>query len=178
MKALLIGALAASLAGCSCLSRPVPTAAQAVSTPAALKMDGQNRKSIAGASKQNLRSAQFRRKTNAVARRAKTTTAGNTAPLTSAQVGYKADPVIEKAKAAIAALMENSASAQFQTMRRAVRNFSGESLDTICGHVKGKNASGRGTVAIPFLYIVDHDEAYLVDGRSPAAEIVHRSICE
>jgi hypothetical protein len=137
-------------------------------------MDGQYGRSIVKANKHSLRSVHFRRKTNVVASRPKPTST----PSTSAEVSDKADPVIEKAKAAIAALMENSASAQFQTMSRAIRKFSGESLDTICGHVKGKSASGGNTAVMPFLYVVAHGDAYLVDGMSPAAEIVHRSICQ
>jgi hypothetical protein len=50
--------------------------------------------------------------------------------------------------------------------------------DTVCGYVKGKNAAGRDTGEMPFLYIIDHNEAYLVDGNRPVAEIVHRSICD
>ena len=43
-----------------------------------------------------------------------------------------------------------------------------EPVDTICGYVKGKNASGGDTEEMPFLYIIRDDrdgEAYLVDGR-------------
>ena len=178
MKALLISALAATLAGCTCLPRSLPTAAQTVSKPMVFKADARNMKSTIAANTQNSRSAGFGEKARAVAKRAKPSIAGKLEPSTLARFNDKSDPVTRKAKAAIAAMMENPASAEFGEMKRAVKNLRGEPLDTICGYVKGKNGSGGNTGKMPFLYIIHHDEAYLVDGRSPAAEIVHRSICE
>jgi len=141
------------------------------------KAKAQNATSNVGANVQSRQSARLGRKNNAVVKRQKPGIAGKMAPLASAQFSHTADPV-KKAKAAIAALMEKPASAQFTTMRRAVRNFLREPLDTVCGYVKGKSASGRDTGEMPFLYIIDHEEVYLVDGNSPAAEIVYRSICD
>lgn len=64
-------------------------------------------------------------------------------------------------------------------MNRAVRkNVRGESVDTICGRVKGKKASGEDTGDRPFLYLVKDDEAYVVDGSaSLAAATAYRNIC-
>jgi hypothetical protein len=59
-------------------------------------------------------------------------------PLPSARLDRKAPPVTEKAKAAIAAMMEKPASAEFGAIKRAVKNLRGEPLDTICGSVKGR----------------------------------------
>jgi hypothetical protein len=54
----------------------------------------------------------------------------------------------------------------------------GESVDTICGRVKGKKASGEETGDRPFLYLVKDDEAYVVDGSaSLAAMTAYRNIC-
>jgi len=74
--------------------------------------------------------------------------------------------------------MENPATAQFSKMSRASRNLSSESLDTICGYVKGKDASGRDTGDMPFLYIIDNGEPFLVDGSSSVIETVYRSLCD
>ena len=55
------------------------------------------------------------------------------------------DPVVIKAKATIAAKLEDPPSAEFGEMKRAMRkNTLGKSVDTICGRVKGKKASGEG----------------------------------
>jgi hypothetical protein len=89
------------------------------------------------------------------------------------------DPVLERAKASIAAKMENPASAEFSNMDRAFRkNTFGRATDTICGHVRGKTASGGDTGERPFLYLVKEDDAYVVDGKpDSAAAIAYRNIC-
>ncbi len=89
------------------------------------------------------------------------------------------DPVLNKARATIAAKMENPASAEFSDMDRAFRkNTFGRATDTICGHVKGKTASGEDTGERPFLYLVKEDDAYVVDGKpDTAAAIAYRNIC-
>ena len=107
----------------------------------------------------------------------RTCIAGKIRPSPSAQLNDKADPVTEKAKATIAAMMENPASAKFGKIRRAVKNLLDEPLDTMCGYVKGKSASGRDTGEMPFLYIIHRDEGYLVDGSSPMAQTVHDTLC-
>ena len=49
-------------------------------------------------------------------------------------------------------------------MKRAIRkNMIGRPVDTICGHVRGKNASGGDAWDRPFLYLVEDDDAYVVD---------------
>jgi hypothetical protein len=141
-------------------------------------VNAQNAESTISANTQYPRSAQRRLKTNAVAKKRNPVIAAKMAPLAAAQLSREADPVIEKAKAAIAALMGNPASAQFSRIRRAARILSGESLDTVCGYVKSKNASGTDTGELAFLYIINDDGAYLVDGSSPLAETVHRSLCD
>ncbi len=90
------------------------------------------------------------------------------------------DPVLNKAKISIAAKMEDPASAEFSDMKRAVRkNTIGRPVDTICGHVRGKNASGADVGDRPFLYLVDDDDAYVVDGKAnSAAAIAYRNICK
>jgi len=89
------------------------------------------------------------------------------------------DPVLEKAKASVAAKMENPSSAEFSGLDRSFRkNMLGRAVDTICGHVRGKNASGGATGERPFLYLVKEDDAFVVDGKpDSAAAIAYRNIC-
>jgi hypothetical protein len=56
------------------------------------------------------------------------------------------DPVLKKAKITVAAKMENPVSAEFVDMKLAKReNTSGQPVEVICGHVKGKKKSGEAT---------------------------------
>ena len=89
------------------------------------------------------------------------------------------DSVLNKAKAAIAAKLENPASAEFSDVDHALRkNTFGRPIDTVCGHVRGKTASGGDTGERPFLYLVKEDDAYVVDGKpNSAAAIAYRNIC-
>jgi hypothetical protein len=103
---------------------------------------------------------------------------------TKAAASYRSaessDLVLDKAKIAVAAKMEDPASAEFGDMKRAMRkNTLGKRMDTICGHVRGKDASGSDTGDRPFLYIVKEDDAYVVGGKTDwAAAIAHRNICK
>lgn len=89
------------------------------------------------------------------------------------------DPVLNKAKTSVAAKMEDPASAEFSDMKRAIRkNMLGRPVDTICGHVRGKNGAGEDTGEKPFLYLVKEDDAYVADGKAAsAAAIAYRNIC-
>ncbi|WP_246668469.1 MULTISPECIES: hypothetical protein [Bradyrhizobium] len=91
-----------------------------------------------------------------------------------------ADAVLTKAKVTIAAQIEDPGSAEFSDMKRAMRkNTFGRAMDTICGRVKGRSASGGETGGRPFLYLVKEDEAYVVDGKSgSAASTAYRNICK
>jgi hypothetical protein len=79
----------------------------------------------------------------------------------SSKLDDKLDPVIKKAMPTIAAKMENSVSVELVEMKRAEKNASGKSIDTICGYVRGKTASGADTGERPFLYLVQENEAYI-----------------
>jgi len=189
MRALLINALAATLIGCTSLAPPkaitngcsaCSTAAQLDPKPLVFKADpvARKAKSTIAANTQNTPSVQFGKKNNPVARRAKYTIAPKMKPLPSAQLDDKADPVIEKAKATIAATMENPASAEFREVRRAVRNALGQPIDTICGYVKGKSTSGGDIGEKQFVYIVQLDEAYIVDDSGDViAPAAYRYLC-
>jgi hypothetical protein len=98
----------------------------------------------------------------------------------SDRIAEASDPVLNKAKISIAAKMEDPASVEFSDVKRAVRkNMIGRPVDTICGHVRGKNTSGADVGDRPFLYLVDDDDAYVVDGKAnSAAAIAYRNICK
>jgi hypothetical protein len=100
-------------------------------------------------------------------------------PVASARPAETSDQVIAKAKATIASRLDDPKSAEFGEMKRAMRtNTLGKSVDTICGTVKSKKASGDGTADRPFLYLVKDDEAYVVDGPPTSiAATAYRNIC-
>jgi hypothetical protein len=84
------------------------------------------------------------------------------------------ETVIKRALVAIAAKMDNPASAVFLDVNRAARKDAfGNSIDTICGRVRGKLAGDTGDR--PFLYVVQKDEAYI--GAYALATAEYRSIC-
>jgi hypothetical protein len=102
---------------------------------------------------------------------------------TDAAASYRSaessNSVLSKAKISIAAKMEDPASAEFGDMKRAIRkNTLGKPVDTICGHVRGKNAFGSDTGERPFLYLVKEDDAYVVTSKADSvAAIAYRNIC-
>jgi hypothetical protein len=84
------------------------------------------------------------------------------------------EDVIKIAKITIAAKMENPASVMFLEMKRAAREDAlGNSIDTICGRVRGKLAGDTGDR--PFVYVVQKDEAYI--GAYIIATTEYRKIC-
>ena len=81
------------------------------------------------------------------------------------------ESVIKKAKATIAAKMNDPGSVEFQGMERATKkNALGKSIDTICGFVRDKSSGPK-----PFLYVVQADEAYI--GGYTIATSEYRNIC-
>ena len=55
------------------------------------------------------------------------------------QIAENSDPVMEKVKAMVAAKMEELASVELEDMTRAIRRDPyGQSIDTVCGYVRGK----------------------------------------
>ena len=85
------------------------------------------------------------------------------------------ETVIYIAKLVIAEKMENPASVVFLDMKRAARKDArGNSIDTVCGHVRGK--LGGDTADRPFLYVVQKDKAYI--GAYTIATTEYRNICQ
>jgi len=92
-------------------------------------------------------------------------------PETSPSPQLDDESVIKKAKATIAAKMNDPNSVEFEDMKRAARkNALGNSIDTICGFVREKNGGPK-----PFLYLVQKDEAYI--GGYTIATSEYRNIC-
>jgi hypothetical protein len=199
MRSLLIGTLAATLVGCSCIlppqasmdactdpngfgcfnrmadSQPVeqkPAPSRTSSTKAGAR-------SPTAAKKEEPSSAHVRDKPQLAEKKPKPAIEAKVEAPPPVRPAETPDPVISKAKITIAAKLEDPTSAEFGEMKRAIRkNTLGQSVDTICGYVKGKKASGEDTGDRPFLYLVKEDDAYVVDGppRSAAAT-AYRNIC-
>ena len=194
MRTLLIGVLAAPLVGCSIPLSPL------ASTDSCTDANGY----LAGASRpvepapSRTSAATTKPKSDIAVRAEKRSTAAvrdgpqlaakNAKPdvidakvqaPSSGRPAETSDPVVIKAKATIAAKLEDPLSAEFGEMKRAMRkNTLGKSVDTICGRVKGKKASGEGGGDWPFLYLVTEDEAYVVNGpANSAAASAYRNIC-
>jgi hypothetical protein len=199
MRSLLIGTLAATLVGCSCIlppqasmdactdpngfgcfnrmadSQPVeqkPASSRASSAKAGAR-------STTAAKKEEPSPAHVRDRPQLAEKKPKPAIEAKVEAPPPVRPAETPDPVISKAKITIAAKLEDPTSAEFGEMKRAIRkNTLGQSVDTICGHVKGKTASGEDTGDRPFLYLVKEDDAYVVDGppRSAAAT-AYRNIC-
>ena len=200
MRTLLIGALAATLVGCSYSSLPQasmdacmdPTGLSRLNMTAAGRPDEPSPassktssattkgKPVVAEKTEQRSTAHVRDRSKAAAKQAKpaVTEAKAEAPA-SARPTEALDPVLVKAKTTIAAKLEDPASAEFSEMNRAIRkNTFGKPVDTICGHVKGKKVSGEDTGDRPFLYLVKEDDAYVVDGPpNSAAAAAYRNIC-
>ena len=194
MRTLLIGVLAATVVGCSCppLPRQVSmqgctdangfaclgstTAGQPLEQEHALFNENSAKTKTKSAARTEKRSsARARDKAHLVMETANVEPSPSTQPAETAN----ADAVLAKAKITIAARVDEPASAAFGEMKRAMRkNTLGQSIDTICGRVKAKKASGEDTEDRPFLYLVKDDEAYVVDGApGSAATTAYRNIC-
>ena len=93
----------------------------------------------------------------------------------TAQSSQLDDEIVKKkARATIAEKMDNPVSVVFLDMKRAARKDAlGNSVDTICGRVRGKLAGDAGDR--PFLYVVQKDEAYV--GAYALATGEYRNIC-
>jgi hypothetical protein len=195
MRTLLIGALAATLAGCSCLLSPQAAmdvcmdgfacfdrAAAEPIKPAPALFDSTTTKVRARIAKATKPSSADSRDsvTHSEAKETKSAVTAAKVEPSPAQPTQTSDPLISKAKATIAAELEDPASAEFVEMNRAVRKtMLGQSADSICGRVKGKKASGEETGDRLFLYLVEEDQAYVVDGAAgSAAARVYHNICK
>src|SRR5713101_4257116 len=200
MRTLLVGTLAATLVGCSCLLPPQTVmeactdangfacfnraigSQQIEPKPESFKANSATikAKTTIAAKMEKPSSDDHRDRPHLAMEKAKSTiVAAKVEPPASGQPAEPSDPVITRAKTAIAAKLEVPASAEFGEMKRAFRkNTFGKSVDSICGRVKGKKASGEDTGDRPFLYLITEDDAYVVDGPpGSAAASAYRNIC-
>ena len=194
MRTLLMGVLAATLVGCSYPLRPLESTEACTdsngfaaasrpieATPASFKTSPTTTRVRSAAKTEEPSIAHVRDGPQLAAKKAKpVVTEAKVGAPASGRSAETSDPVIIKAKATVAAKLEDPASAQFGEMKRAMRkNTLGTYVDTICGRVKGKKVSGEDAGDRPFLYLVKEDDAYVVDGpASSAAASAYRNICE
>ncbi len=207
MRTLVVGALAATLVGCSCFvspqsgmeactgadgrgacfdrNAPVSRLSQAPelvssfeATPTKPKEKTAHaartaKPSSAHAGGKTRHASQAEESTTAIAAKVEPAAAAVPAP------PDPIDPVVDKAKIAVSVKLEDPASATFSDMNRGMRkNTLGQSVDTICGHVKSKKASDGGIGDRAFLYLVKADEAYVADASpTSAASTAYRNIC-
>jgi hypothetical protein len=148
-------------------------------TPSSPPVGDKSDPSTASAAKMEKASAQPADKPGPFAKSSKAAIAAKEETPSSAPRADRSDPVINRAKSTIAAKMEDPASTEFIEMKRAIRrNTLGVPLDTICGHVKGKHATGQDTGEYPFLYLIKENDAYIVDGSGDVtADAAYRNIC-
>ena len=164
MRALFTGLLAATLVGCTSVRSPEMSVAP---KPVASKPSAKIAKPVTSTSKKIAS-----KKIKAVA---KVKYTGTATPSPAAQP-KRADPISEKAKAAVAAILDEPAAAEFYDLKRAKKKLPHRTVDTICGYVKAPD--GGETRGMPFLFTVDDGEAYLVNGRSQMAETVYAHLCK
>jgi hypothetical protein len=94
------------------------------------------------------------------------------------QPNETSEAVMNKAKATTASILADPESAEFDDMKRAIRNgMSGQPVDSICGRVKEKKG-GESVSDRPFLYLVKEDKAYIDDGHpGSVAATWYRGVC-
>ena len=169
MRTFLIGVMCATLIGCSCL-KPAPVTPDRATTK--LKSTTVPKTSKSSPAQPNNHSGLAEKTAHSPA------TPKPEVPA-SDQPSETSDPVLKKAKTTTASKMEDPASVEFEDMKRAIRKDTmGEPVDTICGHVKGKKASGEETGERSFLYLVKEDKAFIDDGNPESvAATAYRAIC-
>jgi hypothetical protein len=196
MKTLIVGALAATLAGCSCHVASLPSldACAGADGFACLGKNAGARRWAAPEPSSSDASTATKEKASREATMKRLSALSNSKTLqadksekSAAKVEPAAvtqpeaiDPVADKARIAVGVKLEDPKSATFSDMKRSMRkNLLGQSLDTICGHVKSKKASGEDIGDRPFLYLVKDDEAFVADDSpTSAASTVLRNICK
>src|SRR5262249_40761070 len=154
--------------GCKCFAPFDPTATQTDLKPVAFTVGTQDVESTISVDRKPS-SAQSHKNTGLATKKVNPRTAQQTKVLPPAQ-DDQSDPAIIKAKASIAGIMAHPEAAEFTGIRQTAKVLLGESVDAICGYVNAKNLSGADGERIPFVYIIQHDEGYLVDGSSLMAE--------
>jgi hypothetical protein len=198
MRTLIVGALATTLVGCSCYLTPQSgldacagadgfacldrnSTARRWTTPEPSSSDAStSEKATRRAATMKRLSAHSSDKTVPAWKAAKPVPdAAKVEAAAAAQPPEAIDPVVDRAKIAVGVKLEDPKSATFSEMNRSKRkNLLGQYIDTICGHVKSKKASGEDIGDRPFLYIVKDDVAFVADDSpTSAASTAYRNIC-
>jgi hypothetical protein len=201
MRTLIVGALAATLAGCSCNVTPLSgleacTAADGFAclgkSSSAQRWAGLepspstantappiDNAALPAATKKRVRARSGDKTLHAARTTKPAPDAAKVEPAASVQP-EEIDPVMDRAKIAVLVKLTDPKSATFGEMKRSMRkNLVGQSLDTICGHVKSKKASGEDIGDRPFLYIVKDDVAFVADDSpTSSASTAYSAICK
>lgn len=200
MRTLIVGALAATLVGCSCYVTPQSGLEACTGADGFACLDRNSsahqrtapEPSLSGASTETSKGKPARKATTMKQSSAhssgKTLHAGKAAKSTldaakvepaSAAQPPEIDPVVDRAKIAVLVKLEDPKSATFSEMKRSMRkNLLGQPLDTICGHVRSKKASGEDIGDRPFVYLVKDDVAFIADdSATSAASTAYRAVC-
>ena len=85
--------------------------------------------------------------------------------------------IMRKARVKVLAILENPGSAEFIEIKRVKKDTLGQSIDTVCGRLKQKSALGEDLGEISFIYLVQDDDAYLIDSHNTTAAAAYRNIC-
>jgi hypothetical protein len=202
MRTLIVGALATTLVGCSCYLTPQSgleacagadgfacldrnSGARRWTAPEPSSSDASTatptEKAARRAATMKRLSAHSRGKTLHAGKAAKSSPdAAKVEPAAVMQAPEEIDPIMDRAKIAVAVKLEDPKSATFSEMNRSKRkNLLGQYIDTVCGHVKSKKASGEDIGDRPFLYIVKDDVAFVADDSpTSAASTAYRNICD
>jgi len=199
MRPLLIGALAATLIGCTCFAPQQTQHVAKTEKAIAAKKENPRHRRIANTHTKTITAKveeprQPDDKSNAESKKSIATQSEPAAPSqpdgksngeanmksiaaeteTSQSSQLDDETVIYIAKLVVAEKMDNPASVVFLDMKRAARKDAlGNSIDTVCGHVRGK--MGGDTGGRPFLYVVQKDKAYI--GAYTIATTEYRNIC-
>lgn len=174
MRPLVVGAMATALAACSYLAPQQVQQASLTESQKPPVLPAQHvakTKKGSGAKSHNSR----HRRTNAhiknVKPHFKTTSAIAEAKIRQASQPGDNNPIIKKAEATITAKLNYPASVKFTKMKRAAaKDALGNSIDTICGYVRGKDIGDWR-----FLYLVQKDRAYI--GSHIIAGTPYRNMC-
>ncbi|MGQ0684954.1 hypothetical protein [Bradyrhizobium sp.] len=200
MRTLIVGALATTLVGCSCFVTPQSgleactgadgfacldrnSGARQRTAPEPSPSDASTatpkEKAARRATTMKQLSAHSSGKTRHAGKAAKSTPDAAKVEPAAAIQPPEIDPVVDRAKIAVLVKLEDPKSATFGEIKRSMRkNLLGQSLDTICGHVKSKKASGEDIGDRPFVYLVKDDVAFIADdSATSAASTAYRNTC-
>jgi hypothetical protein len=116
-------------------------------------------------------------KDNSVMKIAKSSMGAGVEKQASVTLGVEPELIITKARLKVLAILEKPGSAEFIEIKRVKKDTLGQSIDTVCGRLRQKNASGENLGERSFIYFVQDDDAYLIDSHNTTVAAAYRNIC-